>query len=66
MYLYPIRKVFELQKYRRENKTHTVAWHIVSIHQPHLRPIERGTEKEKFEFGSKINVSLVDGYAFRD
>ena len=38
----------------------------MSIHQPHVRPIVRGTEKSKVEFGSKINVSLVDGYAFLD
>jgi IS5 family transposase len=31
-----------------------------------VRPIVRGKEKAKVEFGSKINVSLVDGYAFLD
>jgi len=65
-YVETIRKVFEQQKYMRKNKTHTVAERIVSIHQPHVRPIVRGKEKAKVEFGSKINVSLVDGYAFLD
>ena len=65
-YVETIRKVFEQQKYMRKNKTHTVAERIVSIHQPHVRPIVRGKKKAKVEFGSKINVSLVDGYAFLD
>jgi len=65
-YVETIGKVFEQQKYMRKNKTHTVAERIVSIHQPHVRPIVRGKEKAKVEFGSKINVSLVDGYAFLD
>ena len=38
----------------------------MNIHQPHVRPIVRGKEKAKVEFGSKINVSLVDGYSFLD
>jgi hypothetical protein len=36
---------------------------IVSIHQPHVRPIVRGKAKAKTEFGAKINISLLDGYA---
>jgi len=38
----------------------------VSIHQPHVRPIVRGKAKSKVEFGSKINISLVDGITFLD
>jgi hypothetical protein len=37
---------------------------IVSIHQPYVRPIVRGKAKAKVEFGSKLNISLQDGYAF--
>jgi IS5 family transposase len=48
------------------NKTHSVPERIVSIHQPHVRPIVSGKEKAKVEFGSKINVNIVDGYAFLD
>ncbi len=39
---------------------------IVSIHQPHVRPIVRGKASHKVEFGSKINVSMVDGIAMVD
>jgi hypothetical protein len=31
------------------------------IHQPHVRPIVRG--KAKTEFGAKINIGLLNGYA---
>ena len=65
-YLETIMKVYEQQLSMYENGTHRVAERIVSIHQPHVRPIVRGKEKAKVEFGSKINVSLVDGYSFLD
>ena len=35
---------------------------IVSIYQPHLRPIVRGKAKAKVEFGAKIGASIVNGY----
>ncbi len=47
-------------------RKHSVADRIVSIHQPHVRPIVRGKLKAKVEFGTKIHLSLVDGYAFLD
>jgi hypothetical protein len=31
-----------------------------------MRPIVREKEKLKVKFGSKINVTLVEGYAFPD
>lgn len=36
---------------------------IVNIYQPHVRPIPRGKAKSKTEFGSKLGVSLDNGYA---
>lgn len=39
---------------------------IVSISQPHVRPIVRGKASAPVEFGAKISVSLVGGYAFVD
>lgn len=44
----------------------SVEHRIVSIHQPHVRPIVRGKEHRPVEFGAKINVSLVNGIAFLD
>ena len=39
---------------------------IVSISQPHVRPIVRGKASKGTEFGAKINVSMTDGLAFVD
>jgi len=39
---------------------------IVSISQPHVRPIVRGKVSHKVEFGSKLSVSMVDGIALVD
>ena len=39
---------------------------IVSISQPHVRPIKRGKAANDTEFGAKLSVSMVDGYAFVD
>ena len=33
---------------------------IVSIHQPHVRPIVRGKLNKSVEFGAKLNVSLTE------
>lgn len=46
--------------------THTCENRIISIHQPHLRPIVRGKVKARVEFGAKIGVSVVSGYSFID
>ena len=37
---------------------------IVSISQPHVRPIVRGKAGRPVEFGAKVSVSLVNGYSF--
>ena len=39
---------------------------IVSISQPHVRPIVRGKAHKNVEFGSKINVSMIEGFAYTD
>ena len=35
---------------------------IVSIRQPHVRPIVRGKQGKKVEFGSKLGLSLANGF----
>jgi len=49
-----------------EHKTHKIEDRIVSIHQPHIRPIVRGKAGSSVEFGSKISASFVEGYVFLD
>ena len=39
---------------------------IVSISQPHVRPIVRGKAGAKVEFGAKLSASLDGGYFFLD
>lgn len=65
-YLLVIQETFRQQKKMFEECSHSVEHRIVSIHQPHVRPIVRGKDKAKVEFGAKINVSLVNGFTFLD
>ena len=45
-------------------KSHQIEDRIVSIDQPHVRPIVRGKAGCPTEFGAKVIVGLVSGYAF--
>lgn len=65
-YLYVIQTLYDQQRKMFDSNTHTVEDRIVSIHQPHVRPIVRGKTQAKVEFGSKIHVSIVDGISFLD
>ncbi len=65
-YLIVIHTLYQQQKEMFDASEHTVPDRIVSIHQPHVRPIVRGKTNAKVEFGAKIHISLVDGYAFLD
>lgn len=49
-----------------KGKTRRCDNRIVSISQPHVRPIVRGKASHKVEFGSKLSVSMVDGIALVD
>jgi hypothetical protein len=65
-YLLVIQTLYDQQKYMYDNRVHSVEDRIVSIHQPHVRPIVRGKTNANVEFGSKIQVGLVNGIAFLD
>lgn len=65
-YLLVIQTLYNQQKYMYDNGVHSVEDRIVSIHQPHVRPIVRGKTNANVEFGSKIQVGLVNGIAFLD
>ena len=52
-----IKDVYEQQKYMYENKVTKVDSRIVSISQPHVRPIVRGKAGKRVEFGAKIIYS---------
>lgn len=57
-----IQTVYEQQKTMFDDARKSVPHRIVSIWQPHVRPIVRGKERAKVEFGAKINVSEYDGW----
>lgn len=61
-----IKTLYEQQKQMIDTRTHTVENRIVSISQPHVRPIVRGKAKAKTEFGAKVAISVINGYAFVD
>ncbi|MFP4470317.1 MAG: IS5/IS1182 family transposase, partial [Bacteroidales bacterium] len=65
-YLLVIKTVYQQQKHMYDNGTHQVDHRIVSIHQPHVRPIVRGKSHSKVEFGAKIHLSMIDGLSFLD
>ena len=59
-------KVYYQQKEMFDKKAHQCKDRIISVFQPHIRPIVRGKSKAKVEFGSKIGVAVVKGYTFID
>ena len=58
-----INTAYAQQKLMYDTKTHSCTDRIVSIFQPHVRPIPRGKTKAQIEFGSKLGVSLDNGFA---
>jgi hypothetical protein len=61
-----IHEVYRQQQWMYENRSHSVRDRIVSISQPHVRPIVRGKASAPTEFGAKLSASLVDGFAYCD
>ena len=61
-----IKALYSQQKEMIDNHTHSVENRIVSISQPHVRPIVRGKANANVEFGAKVAISVINGYAFVD
>lgn len=61
-----INELYRQQRLMYDHRSHQISDRIVSISQPHVRPIKRGKAGSDTEFGAKLSVSLVDGYAFVD
>lgn len=58
-----ITTLYEQQLYMYEARTHSVADRIVSLSQSWIRPIVRGKAHAATEFGAKLHISMVNGYA---
>lgn len=56
--------VYAQQKQMYDTHTHRCEDRIVSLEQPHVRPINRGKRPNPTEFGQKLHLSVVDGYTF--
>jgi len=57
-------ELYRQQQWMYENQIHSVSHRIISLSQPHVRPIVRGKAKSPVEFGAKVSVSLVNGFSF--
>ena len=61
-----VREIFRQQTLMYERKIHSIPGRIVSLSQPHVRPIVRGKSGSPVEFGLKFSMSVVNGYSFID
>lgn len=61
-----VAELYRQQLWMYENKTIRIDDRIVSINQPHIRPIVRGKAGSSVEFGAKISASCVDSHVFLD
>ena len=61
-----ITEVYRQQLWMYQNESNRIEDRIVSISQPHIRPIVRGKAKKPVEFGAKLSVSCFDNYVFLD
>ncbi len=61
-----IQELYRQQRQMFDERSHSVPDRIVSISQPHVRPIVRGKAKASVEFGAKVAIGLVNGFAFEE
>ena len=61
-----IQHVYRQQDEMYRNRQNRCDNRIVSLSQPHVRPIVRGKAGKNVEFGAKLSVSMVDSLAFVD
>lgn len=61
-----ITKIYRQQRKHHEsgNAKESIPNRIVSVNKPYVRPIVRGKEVKKVEFGAKCNNIQVDGLSF--
>jgi hypothetical protein len=62
--LQTISEIAKQQRFHYDNPSEPVPNRIVSVRQPHVRPIVRGKAGSEVEFGQKISLSVVDGFTF--
>ena len=60
--LFALKEVYRQQRALAQKKE--VKKRIVSIDRPYIRPIVRGKENKRVEFGAKVNNIQIDGISF--
>jgi hypothetical protein len=58
-----VSEVYRQQLWLFKNNKHSIEDRIVSLSQPHIRPIVRGKAGKPVEFGAKLSASCFEGYA---
>jgi hypothetical protein len=61
--IHTVEKVYEQQRYKYQTGQHP-SERIVSLDKDYLRPIVRGKENKRVEFGAKVHMLQVDGINF--
>lgn len=59
-------EVYRQQAWMYQHKKNKISDRIVSLTQPHIRPIVRGKAGKSTEFGAKLSASSFEGYVFLD
>ena len=61
-----VTKIYRQQRNHHEsgNAKESIPGRIVSVNKPYVRPIVRGKEIKKVEFGAKCNNIMIDGMSF--
>jgi hypothetical protein len=59
-------EVYRQQQWLLDNNKQSIEDRIVSLSQPHIRPIVRGKAGKSVEFGAKLSASCFEGYVFLD
>lgn len=58
-----ISELYRQQQWMYDHRKNRIEDRIVSLSQPHVRPIVRGKAKANVEFGAKVAISLINGDA---
>ncbi|MEG4026627.1 IS5 family transposase [Microcoleus sp. S13C4] len=59
-------EVYRQQQWLFDNNKQSIEDRIVSLSQPHIRPIVREKAGKSVEFGAKLSASCFEGYVFLD
>ena len=66
-YIYLFETICNIARQQRQhydNPGEPIQNRIVSVRQPHVRPIVRGKARSEVEFGQKLGLSIVNGFTF--